>query len=1063
MPLPELILGSLPALEAELIEDVARWRSRDPLVKLTILIGNPLLRPYLRRTISEQLGGSVNLRLRTIGELALDLGEASLLAAGRQPLPPLGERIICEQIAGQAPGYLEPVAGTPGLTSALDRLLRELRGAGVQAYDLQDAAGQAVAEQVNSIKLEALAALQQRHERRRARFYGPEDCIQSADLARLDSACLLVYGLWSLTSIERELLASIAGRVPTRIFLPTFDVDSDDAHRELRRWLETLGANQRRLDSPEPDATTLDHLQRNLFQATTAPVLDGRVRLLSAPDPPREVREAARTCLRWAEEGIPFHEMAISFRHPGSYESLIDEIFDEAGIPRYLHGGRSLAGQPLGRRVGALLGLIGSRLRRAEVMEFLTDTTLPDSTREIYGEIEPSTWDALSREAGIVEGREQWQIRLRLLALAKERESFGGDDEPSPRLQVQLIEIERLSKFIDDLAERLEVHPGQATWREHIDFFANLMQHYVASSEPVCTALENMLLLRTLTEQVSFERFRRAARLALQQMESSETLGQPAELFGQSGVAVLPVEALRQLRFRAVALLGLAERSFPAPPRQDPLLLDHERQALNERFGWTLPLRALGPDPEPLRFVMAVQAARERLHLSYARGAAGASRPYLPSHFFRAAAEALVGERVGVEQTDSLPAAIFQRIRAGQFTAPKLHHALSPAEYDRTLLAADPNLGLAYLSDRSASFVRARAAWQARHEHDVLTEWDGLLGEDLQRDVERLARLGTAISPTRLEMYATCPYRFFLRHLLRLTPVEEPELLERLEALERGSLVHEILQRFLTECGPNDSPSADRSERHLGRLLAIAAEAFAEREERGLVGFPLLWENDHLTIIDDLRTWYEHEVSDSREHRLRPGAFELRFGRSWGSDTGSELSIDQPYEFPVDGRTLRFEGRIDRVDWPTDGPRFRVIDYKTGAARAKADTLAGGKALQLPIYLLATAGVLQHSLGREFDWKQSEAQYFYVSQRGQFKRVAFNGQTLARRWDDFVELVKDLAESIASGDFHAEPGRGAEHCRYCDYQELCDIRIDRIAARKAGSRPPRFIRLTEVE
>jgi hypothetical protein len=44
-------------------------------------------------------------------------------------------------------------------------------------------------------------------------------------------------------------------------------------------------------------------------------------------------------------------------------------------------------------------------------------------------------------------------------------------------------------------------------------------------------------------------------------------------------------------RTRALGL-GLAERAFPPPPRQDPLLLDDERIRLNTAAGAKLPLRA---------------------------------------------------------------------------------------------------------------------------------------------------------------------------------------------------------------------------------------------------------------------------------------------------------------------------------------------------------------------------------------------------------------------------------------------------------------------------------------
>ena len=106
------------------------------------------------------------------------------------------------------------------------------------------------------------------------------------------------------------------------------------------------------------------------------------------------------------------------------------------------------------------------------------------------------------------------------------------------------------------------------------------------------------------------------------------------------------MNSLRHLSFRAVAVLGLVERSFPPPPRQDPLLLDDERERAAGARGFELPLRARGADGEALQFALAVGAARERLQLSFARAQSAGGRGQLPSRFFRDAARALTGEPV---------------------------------------------------------------------------------------------------------------------------------------------------------------------------------------------------------------------------------------------------------------------------------------------------------------------------------------------------------------------------------------------------------------------------------
>ena len=93
---------------------------------------------------------------------------------------------------------------------------------------------------------------------------------------------------------------------------------------------------------------------------------DGTVRIASAPDPNREVRDALRTCLRWArEDGIAFHEMVIAYRQADPYRPLIAGALREAKLPAYIDEGTPLSELPLGRRALALLDLLSGDLERA--------------------------------------------------------------------------------------------------------------------------------------------------------------------------------------------------------------------------------------------------------------------------------------------------------------------------------------------------------------------------------------------------------------------------------------------------------------------------------------------------------------------------------------------------------------------------------------------------------------------------------------------------------------------------------------------------------------------------
>lgn len=311
-------------------------------------------------------------------------------------------------------------------------------------------------------------------------------------------------------------------------------------------------------------------------------------------------------------------------------------------------------------------------------------------------------------------------------------------------------------------------------------------------------------------------------------------------------------------------------------------------------------------------------------------------------------------------------------------------------------------------------------------------------------------------------MYATCPYRYFLRYVLHVDPIDDPETVERIEPMERGSLVHAILERFMREVCPADPPRQDARARHIERLLAIAEEEGDERERRGVTGKKLIWEMDERQIHEDLVRWYDREAQEFDAQGaagLVPRAFEAGFGPQWHGRTGPEdpLSDTRPLLLTADGREIRVQGRIDRIDWDEARTRFRVIDYKTGKSKPKMP-LGGGKALQLPIYLRAASQLLG------IPAEHGEAQYFLVSSAGGFGRPGISGDDAAAGDDPLADVLTTIAGGVDTGFFAPNPGVDQQTCRYCDYRDVCDARIGAVMKRKSGDeRATAFIAMQEIE
>src|SRR5262249_23691905 len=158
------------------------------------------------------------------------------------------------------------------------------------------------------------------------------------------------------------------------------------------------------------------------------------------------------------------------------------------------------------------------------------------------------------------------------------------------------------------------------------------------------------------------------------------------------------------------------------------------------------------------------------------------------------------------------------------------------------------------------------------------------------------------------------PHAYFMRYVLHVEPVEQPEDIVELRPIDRGSLVHAILDRFVQELYADGERSSEEDARH--RLHAIADEECDRLAAQGLPGRPLLGVRARRMIHDAVEAWFVADRAFRTEGDLHTVATEYRFG---------------PIELRLsDGRALRFRGAVDRVDASADG-HLMVIDYKTGS------------------------------------------------------------------------------------------------------------------------------------
>lgn len=272
---------------------------------------------------------------------------------------------------------------------------------------------------------------------------------------------------------------------------------------------------------------------------------------------------------------------------------------------------------------------------------------------------------------------------------------------------------------------------------------------------------------------------------------------------------------------------------------------------------------------------------------------------------------------------------------------------------------------------------------------------------------ERIVQEGMSVSD--LNAYVDCPYKFFCSFVLRLRPPEEASL--EVGALERGNIIHTVLERFWRSYLTGPLPSLQRAQAEIEGLL---------REEYGEYG-----EEPPLSEIRMLRTFIRTDLKVAQAG-FRPAHLERRF---------SGLAVETA-EGPVEIR-----GRIDRIDVSPEG-HYVLYDYKTGSAPS-GPALMRGEDVQIAAYLLAARDLLPkgQNVGAAYyklDGKRSGIFHFDHYQRLLIPkgRTCLADDEFQAQIAFFEDKLRQILTDIFAGQFPIEP-KESRNCSYCPFQAIC--------------------------
>jgi len=682
--------------------------------------------------------------------------------------------------------------------------------------------------------------------------------------------------------------------------------------------------------------------------------------------PHEELESIAEEICSLHENGVLLEDITVATPDISSH-TLITGIFHDFGIPLQISAGEALNREPLVGFFTLFPSLVADNFPREDLISLMANpffrSDQPDIRLPGNGAV-----DMILRKARIVDGP-SWDSKLEALTEGSEDGSNGENGEAIKHDDLVAVRV-WIERFQTDLLTlRIE-----QTLSEHVAAFRLILNHWVKPGfigEPDTVratqrekrawkrfdlCLTRLSALSEPGRNIGVGSFSRYLNYLLEELV---TIGED-----QGGVRVMRLSETAHLHLPYLFLAGLVEGDIPRPSTRLPLLTAAESDLLGGR---SLSEVISG---EQYSFISAISAGG-RVYLSAPR-----SR----------------GEKV--QLTSPFLEEVRHRLNPSEWgrviTRSKSHAAISAGRLmaKGTEASSDEVIGGDWAVDERAEkildLLSADQTYGSVAERILMENWhrtgsadspyDGILSDDEDATAWLSERFGPAKvwAPTRLETYATCPFRFFLQQVLHLSSL--PEVDPALTPAQRGNFIHDTLCDFFRQW------SQDGPRQYLASATDLLKEIGIEKSRRYTFTTPA-WHATLLSLFGDLEQpgLFDRFLACEaarEETTLLPGYFECEIGAERaGDETGNGESADRVQEGEIttgdisgedrraeeracvlldqgDGEPVRISGRIDRVDLSRDG-YFAIIDYKTGSSYPNAKGIREGTALQLPLYLLA--------------------------------------------------------------------------------------------------------------
>ena len=863
---------------------------------------------------------------------------------------------------------------------------------------------------------------------------------------------VILSGFYSLTDLQRRLIDSIPDGVTVQAVLPfpesvddketrpvwdsVISQTSNDLLTETLRTYRALGADPVVVESEGSEA---ERAAKQMYHPISEPVeLGESVQWWERPTPKAEVETVVREIKTTLNDGTSPASFTVVVPGMLSYREFIIELFEAYEIPYAVQSNKTLGQTLAGSAVQTILGLSGPQSEATQLIDLVTNPLVDISHGS--GSEQPLDIESIQRTVGATHDRATQTVVDQL------------DGETAEILTDLHSQCQRLSKLdpvdavthLRELMSDLGITSSVSDLSERDDpSFDTSME--VRAYESVQRQLESIVI----TEDAEISQ---SGRKAIQNALSSEMVSPPPQST-DNAVEIIGLRDTGGRTFESTFLLGALDEHLPSRS-ETPAFFDRLYETVDQLKGDD----ELSHDRYLTRLLVAnsdsllITTPKETID----------GEPLLQSEILTELAR--VSDLTANESPDNRIA-----------TSIECHHAIAARENPSS--EAERAHAAGALSTAEYERIVAGTRTAAARVSAEPNAHNGLIDSEIVDQLDRF-NPNEPISPSRLNTYASCGFRYFAGHGLGL---DEPDTIDPLpDASALGTLIHEVLrelfERLQTTPGtPVELEDADRPD--IERTVLDAAQHVIQTATHHSLeqfdwGTKTAFARHQLEELfagigsDEINPYYNTEYPHS-------GSDRGMFARFLDIECGSKATAVR-FEYPFGGLQedsdhveittprgkIQLRGQIDRVDRsiPEDGPdEVTVWDYKSGSAPSKLRT-AEGTDFQLATYLRAAGESLDGEI------TLNDGRYYEVSPPNGVnqKRGIRNAFDSRAAFDAFLDVefparLGQLKTGIEQGAFQPTYlDADAAGCEYCPYRSACDVRHHRDMNESAASPRTQF-------